>query len=88
MTADWTQNPKAPVVWTLEVGALTLCATADGWWCKGHIKKQPAMSLGGAQAKALIWAREQWQAAREVFAELERRAQRPNVQRTPAPEFP
>lgn len=74
--------------WKLDVGPLRLCATATKWWCMGHMKAQPALSLEGAQHQALLWAREQWAAMRPVFVEMERRASRPCVQRTPAPEFP
>ena len=51
------------------------------------MKAQPALARGRA-AQTLLWAREQWAAMRPVFVEMERRAERPRVQRTPAPEFP
>lgn len=59
MTPAWKPHPKLHTVWVLDLGPLLLSATATGWWCMGRMKKQPALSLEGAQVKALIWAREE-----------------------------
>ena len=58
MTApEWKQHPFQRSVWTLDLGPLRLSACETGWWCAGHMKKQPVLSIEGAKVKALFWAR-------------------------------
>lgn len=55
----WKRHPKQGAVETLDVGPLRLSVTDSKWWCMGHMKAVPCMSMGGAKVKAVLWAVEQ-----------------------------